>query len=577
MKKSRFQLALILFFYSIVSLSAKSGNSTQVIKSGHWVYSALYSISSEVKSSYFLSNQPLSIGELKFYLKDIPYENLSEPGQRTYDKIQSFLNKNDDFFTEQDLRFFINVQVNPEFYYKTNPDIKWSFAYNYKDFALNIPLIIGFSDYFTIEPDFFIGKNFYGASLPDNFTNIPLSGSQFEFLIPRFAYGSTGLYFENWGVNFHIGKEGLKTGESILGSIIYNDTFETDCYAQLNLYTKWLKYTMDVVQVDNSKFFYLHQLDIRLLRNLRFGMIEGSLLNSDFELRYLNPFMLMHQFGSWNDYRSQLTEVEWEKYGEGRFCAYLAFTLEWIPFKNLRFYGLYSQNEILDLGGSRADSALSVPDSLGGQLGCEFDIPLKNGYLKNWIEGVYTSPYLYVKQSPDWSLYRSRTDMQAPSEKNAVASWMGSPFGPDCFAVTFKSSYEPFEKWKLGAGYLFKIHGENTAEKLFDASAYKKNYGTDENPDWIWTYYPRTKYGLAEDANNDEEKIAARDEGRNMWMSGVREYTHQISVNANYDLLDNLSFYGQIVYTFVINNNNIQNNFAHGAEFTLALSYNVLK
>ena len=329
---------------------------------------------------------------------------------------------------------------------------------------------------------------------------------------------------------------------------------------------------MDVVQVDNSKFFYLHQLDIRLLRNLRFGMIEGSLLNSDFELRYLNPFMLMHQFGSWNDYRSKLTEEEWKKYGEGRFCAYLAFTLEWIPFKNLRFYGLYAQNEILDLGGSREDSALSVPDSLGGQLGCEFDIPLKNGYLKNWIEGIYTSPFLYVKQSPEWSLYRSRIDMQAPDKKDEVASWMGSPFGPDCFAVTFKSSYEPFEKWKLDAGYLFKIHGENTAENLFNPANRNIKDGDKENA--IWGYYPRVKYEVAQ---NDDERIAARDEGRNMWMSGVREYTHQISVNANYDLLDNLSFYGQIVYTFVINNNNIQNNFAHGAEFTLALSYNVLK
>ncbi|MCR4953465.1 MAG: hypothetical protein K6A43_05260, partial [Treponema sp.] len=196
MKKSRLVIFFVIFFYFLDSLSAKSSNNTQVIKSGHWVYDALYSISSESKCSYFLSNQPLSVGELKFYLKNIPYEELSESGQRTYDKIQAFLTKNDDFFAEQDLRFFINAKIAPEFYYKTNPDIPWSFAYNYKDFALTIPLIIGFSDYVTIEPDFFIGKNFNDSALPQNFTNIPFDGGQLEFLFPRFAYGNTGLYFE---------------------------------------------------------------------------------------------------------------------------------------------------------------------------------------------------------------------------------------------------------------------------------------------------------------------------------------------------------------------------------------------
>ena len=63
---------------------AKSGNDTQIIKSGHWIYEDLYTICTETKRTQFLSNQPLTIGELKFYLRDIPYDELSDAGRNLY-------------------------------------------------------------------------------------------------------------------------------------------------------------------------------------------------------------------------------------------------------------------------------------------------------------------------------------------------------------------------------------------------------------------------------------------------------------------------------------------------------------
>ena len=554
----------IYFLFFNCFIFAKSNSNTQLIKSGHWLYDDLYTISSESKQSFFLGNQPLTIGELKFYLKDIPYEELSLQGKILYNKVNAFLNKNEDFFSDQELRFFINPRLNAEFYYKSNPDIDWSFNYNYKDFALTIPIIIGFSDFITIEPDLFLGKNYFSSQDSLNFTNIPLSGSQFEFLTPRFAYGSTGYTFDNWGINFHVGKEGMEIGSTQLGSIIYNNTFETDAYFQLNLFTKWLKYTMDVVQVSNSKFFYIHQLDIRLFKNLKFGMIEGSLLNSSFELRYLNPFMLMHQYGSWLDYGEQMSALEQTIYGEGHFCAYLAFTLDYVPIKNLRIYALYAQNEILDLGESHTDADYSVPDSLGGQLGIEISLPTDNGYVKPFSEVLYTSPYLYVKQSPEWSLYRSRYDMQSGEYVN---TWIGSPFGPDCFAVKIGLLFTPFSKWKYEFNYLFRIHGENTVDYLF--SQYSNINGED-----IYTYYPSVEYELAE---SEEEKLDAKNIGRYMWMTGTKEYMHRLTLDVSYSVFDNFSLYSHFVYTMMFNCSNIKDYFSQGVEVTFGVEYILLK
>ncbi|MBR1639719.1 MAG: hypothetical protein IJ688_10080 [Treponema sp.] len=560
--KNKIKISLILFFLFLFSAFAKSGNNTQIIPAGHWLYDDLFTICSETKRVQFLTNQPLSVGELKFYLYDVPYEELSFQGKILFDRIKDYLNSSSDFFPEQDLRFYTNLRLNPEFYYKSNPDIDWSFNYNYRDFLINIPVIMGFSDYITIEPDLFIGKNYPSMQKWWNFTNIPYSGNQFEFLTPRFAYGSTGLTFENWGVNFHAGKEGMQIGTSQLGSIIYNNTFETDAYFQLNLFTKWLKYTMDVVQVCNTKFFYVHQLDIRLFRNLKFGMIEGSLLNSSFELRYLNPFMLMHQFGSWNDYGSKMTALESRLYGEGHFCAYLAFTLDYVPVKNVRIYGLYAQNEIQDLGGKPSDYDLSVPDSLGGQLGLEIKIPFANGYINNFLESTYASPYLYIKQSPDWSLWRTRKDMQTGKQ---VTSWMGLPYGPDTFAVKTGSSYKE-ARFEFGFDYLFLIKGQNDASIFFNKTSIE---GED-----IYTYYPSVEYKTAQ---NDEERLAARNKGRYMWMTGIPEFTNQFTISGAYKFLETLEVYGQIAYSLVYNNSHEKGAFSQGAEVSVGVEWKILK
>ena len=561
-------LISVFLIFSTFALFAKSGNSTQIIKSGHWIYDDLESLCMEAKTEFFFETQPMTIGEIKFYLKKISYENLSDNGKALYDKVDKFLSKNEDFFPEEEVRLFGNIKTNPEFYWKSNKEIEWSFDYYVRDYFLTIPLIIGFSDYVTIEPDFVIGKNQPESAKPYNFTNIIYSGQQLEFMFPRFAYGAAGHAFDKWGVDFYVGKEGLQLYNTQLGSIVYNRTFETDAYCSLNLYTEYLKYSMHVAQVDNTKFLYMHQLNMRPFNWLKLHVLEGSLLNAPFELRYLNPFMLMHQYGSWTQYKHLMNDTEFNYYTEGHFCAYFGIMFEVLPFKNFRLYGLFSQNEILDAGGSRTDEALSVPDSIGGQLGMQYNILLNNGdYLKNYLEAVYTSPYLYVKHSPDWSLYRSRPNMQGGDN---TITWIGSPFGPDSFAVLFKTEYNNIEKWKLGFSYTFSVHGENNAASLFcqKAPVNKQNdKGKEiEGQEIIYTYYPSVKYKLAK---TDEDRAAARDEGRNMWMTGANEFKNQIKLYGDFSLNEHLAFYGQTVYIIKSKNNELN----HGIELSCGVEY----
>ena len=561
----KFFLFITTFFVLVFFIFAKSGNNTQIIKSGEWIYDAFDILNAESGETFFTQNQPMIVGELKLYLSKIDYDKLSSAGKKLYAKIENFLYSKDDFLPNEELRFFINLKVAPEFYIKPNNDISYSFDYCLQNRLLEIPVIFGFSDFITIQSDFFIGKNYSSMQSAQSFSNIPFNFDQIEFYFPRFAYGSTGKAFDNWGFSFHVGKEGLQFGNSKLGSIVYNKTFETDFYSDLSFYTERLKYSLRLGQLNNNTFLYFHELDVRPFKNFRFSMIEGSLLNSNFQLRYLNPFMLMHQFSSWTDNFSNTTKNENDYYGESHFCAYLAFTVEFTPFKNFRIYGLYAQNEILDLGGSKTDKSLSVPDSLGGQLGIEYNFLLPNdAYLRANLEAVYTSPYLYVKHSPQWSLFRSRT---SPNMQGSVDSWIGSPFGPDCFAIQISSQYLPVLNWDVSIGYLFKIHGENNSKNLF--KQYDEELG-------IYTYYPSVKYEIAEKNGNTQECINARDKGRNMWMSGIPEYTHSIIIKGNCSSFKYFDFYAQLIYSFIFNCNNVKNNFQNGIEFSIGGKYSIL-
>ena len=153
------------------------------------------------------------------------------------------------------------------------------------------------------------------------FVNSIYRNGDVEFHFPRFAYGSVAGSFSGWGANIHIGKQGFQTGDTKIGSVIYNKTFETDAYVNLNLFSEYFKYSMDVVQISNEKWFYLHQFTVRPHKTFKISVLEGSMLNAPFEIRYMNPLMVMHQFASWTEYDSDgLNGV----YGENHFCAYLA-------------------------------------------------------------------------------------------------------------------------------------------------------------------------------------------------------------------------------------------------------------
>ncbi|MCI6323071.1 hypothetical protein [Treponema porcinum] len=612
MKLKRFLAILMLSAAVHCGAFSQIYSQQQLIKAGHWIYDALFKLYAENARLTIADSAPLSVAELRLYFSKIDYESLSDSGRAVYREVQDFLYTDAFKFNFSGAFMGFNLKVEPELLYKSNSDLDWSFQtdytghiphteykyrdeINYKDseddrisiditkvekklvsseygatsaFNANsvsrpfatVPIYLGWGDIFMIETSPCFAKSWWAMTENDNFINLAYSGSYLDFLWPREAYGTAGWCFGKWGFNIHTARSGLQIGRTQTGSIIYNNSFETQSYVQLNLYSQYMKYNLDVVQIEKQKFMYLHMLDIQPFKWVRAGIVEGTLINEPFELRFLNPLMIMHSFGSWEDYSDDKEEAV---YGESHVCAYMGVFVDIMPCRNLRIYGLYAQNEIQPPSEQGSANGRAMPDSLGGQLGFELTIPEKHGgYYTTALEGIYTTPYLYIKQGADWSLYSSRYNMQSNGSA-PLCSWIGTPFGPDAAGFQAKFGYERLNRWNAEIQYLFLAHGTNSFGMF-------GSYFEDENGDRWWAYYPSVLRRLGILSDDESEDIA-----RSYKLTGTVQFTNSITLKGYYTFNSHLRADAQAVYQFIINNRNVSGNFEQGIELAVSLTYNL--
>lgn len=583
------KIIIITSFVVIYNLKIYSQiyNPQQLIPANHWIYDAIYYLQLESKQISLLDNSPISVAEINMFLKSIDFYNLSSSGKDLYYKIQNYLYDSKSLFSFGPVKVNLKLKLSPSFLFKTNPNIDWSFATDYtgeqngidsgygsvsnymeNEFVspiFSVPISISFDKYAMIYAEPFLGKSYWAMSEPDNISNIPMSGSDMDFLNPRNAFFSSGYTFNWWGINLHIAKEGLEIGRTTTGSVIYNSNFETDAYIQLSFFAPKFKFNMDVVEIQKNKYMYLHQFEFSIFNRIKLGLVEGTLVDGPFEIRFLNPLMIMHSFNAWDEY---YTPFEKQVYGEAHISQYLGVTLDIIPFKNARIYSLYAMNELQTLTELGSVSSDSIPDSFSFQLGMEYNIPLKNSL--NWlsfsIEGVYSSPFMYIKQGADWSLYRERFNMHSYSNI-PICSWIGTPFGPDAIGGKFEITYNQINKIKIDFGYLFVAHGINSFN-LFDKKIIV--YDENGNPVEIYGYYPSVLYRNKKINSEDAENV-----GRNHFLTGIIQYTNELSLQGKYVINKNIELNSKLSFIFIFNHKNIPNNFECGVEgfFNVKISF----
>jgi hypothetical protein len=316
-------------------------------------------------------------------------------------------------------------------------------------------------------------------------------------------------------------------------------------YGTLSFYAPFISYAASAMELEVTKYLYLHHLQIRILKRLSLGLVEGVMVNAPFEIRYLNPMMIFHSFSAWesyDDYNADLADPDKYILEESRVGSYLGITLDFRPWNYGRLYGLAAMNQF-QIPSEKENEDSTVPDGLAFQLGYESWIPLSGrlfnrdyrGHLWFGLEGVYTYPYMYILRDKGWSYYRESMEVS----NDPIREWVGSPFGPDSAAGTVWLGYRDSSLWSLSLSFLYLAQGPNS-----DAAIFTKKDGE---------YYSKT-----------------RNQMLSMSPSGTASHTYQLTLNAQWSPWDWLSLSFQPGYRITSNYKHQKGRLEQGLELVFS-------
>lgn len=552
--KKRF--LILAFIFLISPLFSLSRGNQELIPAGHWIYDYLTELTLESNLCNLSDQAPLSISEIKMYMQEFDYDTLSETGKVLYDLINEYFSESTFYFGNDDLALFAEPVFNLEGYYKTNNNLSWINDYHKRNGLITIPSGLQFSDYCSMIMDIDLQENRSIMLHNDNYTNIPIQIDQIDISFPRYGYFSTGYFFnQNVGVNFQLGMGPQSIGRSLTGSVIQSEYFTGASYTNFVIFSDNIKYNMNITQFNVDKYLYSHRFDVRLFKKFNFCAQESMLVYAPLELRFLNPLTIYHSYSPWLDYSDNLDV------NETNTCAYLAVKSSFTPFKNWRIYALFAQDQFQTKYERENWPEDTTPNGISVQGGIEGFVPLSKGLFHIWLEGSYTDPFMYIKQSPNYSLVR--TFQENIGDRTIFYEWLGTPFGPDTISAQLKINYEIPKKLEIGLTYLFLAKGEYSGTKIFTPDLNWGGFDRD-NPDYYKWPYPND--------GTDENYVSYEEAKRRQSLlspSGIPEFENRITINSKYYINDWLSIFMEPSFVLIFNQNNIDGNLQSGLEFSL--------
>jgi hypothetical protein len=455
MSRKMFRTAVFFLLVFLSGGAVFSLPDQKIIYPGDWPYDALTALSLEQRV-LFLSGTPLSVRRFRAMLAEIDGERLSPDGRRILEKLEEYLDSREFLsFGVGSLRFETGALIQSELYFRTDPDVDFIHGNYRRRPFFEVPVSLSFSPYITLEMDTGIEQTKDAAYREDNYTNFPY-GETWSFTLPHRAYLSLGLPLpKSSGLEFRIGIGEDFAGRTRLGSVILSDYMKDINYAMLSVYSPVLSYSAKVIQFGVNRYFYLHHLDGRFFKRVSFSFVEGVLVNAPMELRFLNPLMVFHSFGAWDDYDDYNRENDEpdSDLAESRAGSFFGMRVETQFFRYGRIYGLWALNELQTPGERTNDPTARRPNSFAFQGGGEFSIPLEGGRLFFGLEGLYTYPFFYVSRNERWSFYKPHG-----GNSGGIDYWIGTPVGPDSIAGTVWAGYEE-DRFSLSLSLVFLAQG----------------------------------------------------------------------------------------------------------------------
>lgn len=402
-------------------------------------------------------------------------------------------------------------------------------------------------------------------------TNLPIHGV--DLFVPYRALLATGG--KNW--SFEIGRDRLSWGSGTTGNLLVGDQVQYHNMARIAAYNDALKYTFLISAFPHPKNYYFydsadpsqsgykaegvkehddyengvkayiaHRLEARFWKNrIGVAVTDSVMYMSDtnkIDLIDFNPAMFYH-----NNFKRGLTNT--------------IFGLEF-DMTVMRGWNIYSQVVIDDWASSGETKPSEAtgddkaePNAVGVIAGSTYVRRMGDGVLSINLEGAYTSPYLYLRDSDVQG--KSPADITAQgirSQKlgqygiNFVVGthssyyreqFLGYKYGCDAMVANLRVAYEKLNAWSLTGNLFYMAHGTHD-----QFTVWSQIDNVNVNDGWLPSSSPETDNQYDPNAS-DRDAVA---------------HTFVIGLNGACQFKHGCSVFGQMDYVVIRNPGNISDN-----------------
>lgn len=264
---------------------------------------------------------------------------------------------------------------------------------------------------------------------PSLLSNVFPHSHDFDFQWPKRAVFSVGG--ARW--NLSLARDRASWGNGRSGNFIIDGHGDWLDYARLKVFADAFTYDwMNVfLETDTATFerpqesfrvFLAHRLEFRILPTLTLAMSEDAMYANDvFDLRYLNPAFVFHNFNN----RSMFNSI-------------MHLEADWNFMPGLSLYGQFALDQ-----GRAPNEAAAQADAVAWLAGLEGAVAVGPGILSGAAEFALTDPVLYRHDIIDYIIFRRYFVHGSPAGIGFVTDldYLGYPYGGDALLGRLEAGF----------------------------------------------------------------------------------------------------------------------------------------
>lgn len=438
---------------------------------------------------------PVSAQGMLFLLNELDIEEFPEQVRLQALKLKNELENPSTMFDMRNLKAELRPYASLAGVGNTSKEIEFAklpLEYRNIEPLLEVQALLMPSDFIAgfIRLDLVKAANQYESGKLDTNFETDLAGSSMDFYRPHRAYVSLGGH----NLNLIIGRDRLSAGLGYSGNLLIGDNFFFQDFIKASYLGPFLSYDLSITAFDSNNGTLAdaetslkpstwdemhpevlnHRISFNFFNKVTLTLTEGVMNYTDNALgnaKMLNPFNILHNQFTFRNHRIN---------------NFFAIELDWAIAPRWAFHSQFIGDQIQ----LPFESGDLTPNSYGLLANLSFAIPIKSGISTFYIEGVYTSPSLYLKDTKtiDGEVYdHEHIDLIFGNKLTGRydISYMGYINGPDAIVAETGFRISSLNGFCAAASFMYMAHGENRIHS--DNSVSEAPVMGEDEPKFIFT------------------------------------------------------------------------------------------